>query len=83
MFPGQIIDTCNEPRSFIVKDNNGTLYRRSQDHIKKTPESKLNNQELQNSSQNIVELPPIVNNDPKEYVTRKGRVVKQPKKLNL
>lgn len=39
-FQRQIIDTCKEPRSFIVKDSDGTLYRRSQDHIKKTPENK-------------------------------------------
>lgn len=85
-FRGQIINSCKEPSSFIVKDSNGTFYRRSQDHIRKTPENKIENsvnQECQPNSQNSVQVTSTGNNDSKEYVTRKGRIVKQPKKLNL
>lgn len=31
----QIIETCKEPRSFVVLDENGSMYRRSREHISK------------------------------------------------
>lgn len=84
-FPGRIVETCNEPRSFVVEDNNGILYRRNQDHIRKTPENKAikekticKPQDMPQSSGETAE-----DNENNKYVSRKGRVIKQPERLNL
>lgn len=39
--PGRIIDHSKEPRSFLIKDNNGILYRRNKQHIRPLLESKI------------------------------------------
>lgn len=84
-FPGHIVSTCKEPRSFVLKDNNGSLYRRNQDHIRKTPENKTvekqNTFVRQENNQPNIELTTESNND--NYITRTGRIVKPPDKLNL
>lgn len=98
--PGKIVEVCKEPRSFKVLDENGATFRRSHEHIKKTPVNEMNseyftdnddsNNENEINSENIekeeiVEQNLDVNrqNQSENYVTRKGRIVKQPERLNL
>ncbi|KAI8126889.1 hypothetical protein CVS40_3384 [Lucilia cuprina] len=49
---GEIISKCEEPRSFVVRDNEGTLYRRSEQHISKRPESSA----ISKEDKNIIEI---------------------------
>lgn len=35
-YPGKIFRKCKEPRSFLIKDENGVVYRRNRQHIMKT-----------------------------------------------
>lgn len=79
-FPGYIVDKCREPRSFIVRDNNGTLYRRNQQHIRKSPSPEAITTENRIESN---QLNPELVVDGENYITRKGRIVKKPEKLNL
>ncbi|XP_055371850.1 uncharacterized protein LOC129605879 [Condylostylus longicornis] len=39
-FPGVITQNCKEPRSFIVQDSEGVLYRRNREHILKRKQEK-------------------------------------------
>lgn len=110
-YPGQIMENCREPKSFLIKDNNDIIYRTNQQHIKLTKENNLNeNSECestkadQSNSDLLKEVEiPNTNNDNKyesnvkdstnfgfqensqknRYVTKRGRTVKQPEKLNL
>ncbi|XP_046812674.1 uncharacterized protein K02A2.6-like [Lucilia cuprina] len=42
-FPGKIIAKCKEPRSFLIRDENGINYRRNRQHILKITTKKPNN----------------------------------------
>lgn len=83
-FPGEIIGTSNEPRSFIVKDNDGVSYRRNEEHIFKTPENKVTDPTKeclpQEIPQNINTENVNIQNDIQEspYVTRRGRQIVTP-----
>lgn len=47
--PGKIVEVCKEPRSFVVSDENGSVFRRSQEHIKEKPENDTNNETYNNT----------------------------------
>lgn len=98
-FPGEVVNSCKEPRSLVVSDSSGSLYRRSLEHIKKTPDNNKENNITEESSGDIEinennDRPErkneIINNNVKknneqnqQYVSRSGRIIKQPLKLDL
>lgn len=81
-FPGEIIGTCSEPRSFVVKDNDGVVYRRNEEHIFKTPERHNQTNEIVNNGNLPQELNQNVSNEYENqntpYVTRRGRKIVTP-----
>lgn len=46
--PGVITEKTNNPRSFIVRTENGNIYRRNTDHINKTREQTTSNESFNN-----------------------------------
>lgn len=52
-FPGEVVNSCKEPRSLVVSDSSGSLYRRSLEHIKKTPDNNKENNITEESSGDI------------------------------
>ncbi|XP_037828511.1 uncharacterized protein K02A2.6-like [Lucilia sericata] len=105
-FPGQVIENCKEPKSFLIKDTKDVIYRRNQQHIKTSGNILVENQENkdseltdtvgvelnnddgiegnineENQSKKCLVNPEVTNEN--KYITKSGRIVKQPEKLNL
>lgn len=81
-FHGEVTENCEEPRSHIVRDDEGAHYRRNEQHIFNKPipltsSAVENNVKVENETVNINKQ--NVNSD---YVTRSGRKVVQTKKFD-
>ncbi|GBO99797.1 Retrovirus-related Pol polyprotein from transposon 412 [Eumeta japonica] len=70
-FHGEVVANCEEPRSFVVRDDDGVQYRRSEQHIRNSSPLTSSIGENVNPDQNTNTA----------YVTRSGRKVLPPKRF--
>lgn len=97
-YPGKVVEICKEPRSFVVLDESGSRFRRSHDHIRKAPQCNLKDQNIEedmnfdncSNNENMQENEMSERNigseeqiDVGNYITQRGRIVKEPDRLNL
>ena len=92
-FPGEVVEECQEPRSFLVKDDEGVLYRRNQQHMSLKPEPLTSpnsdnstpnsnvTEHIDNSSQNS-DANYYTDNNQDHYRTRSGRKVVKPSRFD-
>lgn len=95
-YPAEITKSSNEPRFYVVRDEEGRMYRRNEEHIRVRNEiSTPPDNDFENETNNIQQSPndrnDIENYNPVQrsnlennvYTTRAGRNVKPPSWLNL
>lgn len=95
-YPEEITKSSNEPRFYVVRDEEGRMQRRNKEHIRDRNEiSTPPDNDLENETNNIQQSPNdrnyIENYNPVQrsnlennvYTTRAGRNVKPPSRLNL
>ena len=92
--PAKVIEKCPQPRSYLIETPEGSTFRRNRTHLKETPITNSNNSNNVVQSCNDDALTehaePSVQYEPKNaqscplpYVTRSGREIKKPQKIDL
>ena len=96
--PGEVVQKCNEPRSYLVKSHDGGILRRNRVHIRDIPQPKkvsFNDDLRENSvAKNVEDMPHSSNTNVNSrmyepcnpdfcYKTRSGREIKKPKKFDM
>ncbi|XP_037930506.1 uncharacterized protein K02A2.6-like, partial [Teleopsis dalmanni] len=84
-YPATVVEKCKEPRSFLVEDNDGVIYRRNREHLMKR-QSVLDKIDEERETVNPNQSPVIdlnLNNEKSanQYVTQRGRNVVAPNRL--
>lgn len=74
--PGMIIEKCQEPKSYVIKDQDGNMYRRNRQHILDTHSEESSKSPQQNpETENTDKSPSVFEN-----TSRFGRKIAPPLK---
>lgn len=101
---GRVLKRCDEPRSYLLADDSGRIYRRNRKYVNDKPKSQYENGNMYGDC-DIMYDPPAdtssnadlpsatydenlsnnntINDQQQPYITRSGRTVKVPNRLDL
>lgn len=79
--PGTVAEKCDTPRSFIINDNQGHLYRRTREHILAAPQSVQNNENSGSENKEPIRSE-VSTTESEKVLTRSGREVVAPKRFS-
>lgn len=86
--PGTIVDICSQPRSYLIKDEEGVSYRRNRQHIleisrKENDVPEISDIEKENCNHNTPEMYQEFSQDNDVQKSKSGRMIKPPKRLGF